>query len=73
VPHDEWGSAIVAFVVPGVGATCSEIEIKRHVARRLPRYMVPMRVMVVPELPRTSTGKIHRQRLGELVPDGLST
>jgi amino acid adenylation domain-containing protein len=63
VPHAEWGTAIVAFVVPGAGGVVTENEVKRHVAKRLPRYMVPARVEVVGSLPRTSTGKIDRQRV----------
>jgi clorobiocin biosynthesis protein CloN4 len=67
VPHDEWGKAIVACVVPKDGQSISETEIQRHVARRLPRYMVPTRVDVLEALPRTSTGKVDRQTLAEAV------
>jgi amino acid adenylation domain-containing protein len=63
VPHEEWGSAIVACVVPKDGLPISESEVKRHVAGRLPRYMVPARVDVLEALPRTSTGKVDRQKL----------
>jgi amino acid adenylation domain-containing protein len=65
VPHEEWGTAIVAFVVPKGDVSLAENEVKQHVARRLPRYMVPARVEVVAELPRTSTGKADRTRLAE--------
>jgi acyl-coenzyme A synthetase/AMP-(fatty) acid ligase len=62
-PHAEWGTAIVAWVVPTDGGEVTERDIKRHVADLLPRYMVPTRVEVVDALPRTSNGKIDRQRL----------
>jgi len=66
VPHGEWGTAVVAYVVIRTGATgLGERALQRHVASRLPRYMVPMRVEVVESLPRTSTGKIDRTRLRE--------
>jgi amino acid adenylation domain-containing protein len=65
VPHEEWGKAIVAYVVARDEASLSENEVKQHVARRLPRYMVPARVEVVSGLPRTSTGKADRTRLAE--------
>jgi acyl-coenzyme A synthetase/AMP-(fatty) acid ligase len=61
VPHEDWGKAIVAFVVPKDGATVTEIEVKRAAARRLPRHMIPARVEVAAELPHTSTGKIDRR------------
>jgi amino acid adenylation domain-containing protein len=65
VPHEEWGKAIVAYVVGKDGASLGATAIKGHVAKRLPRYMVPAAVEVVDALPRTSTGKVDRQRLLE--------
>lgn len=63
IPHQEWGKAIVAYVVPKGDAALAEPDVKRHVAQRLPRYMVPVRVETVSTLPRTSTGKVDRQHL----------
>jgi acyl-coenzyme A synthetase/AMP-(fatty) acid ligase len=63
IPHEHWGTAIIAFVVARNGVSLRDTEVKGHVARRLPRYMVPVGIEIVPELPRTSTGKIDRQRL----------
>jgi len=65
VPHDEWGTAIVACMVPRDGVTVTSGDVRRHVAARLPRYMVPARVEVRGALPRTSTGKIDRQTLAK--------
>jgi amino acid adenylation domain-containing protein len=70
IPHEEWGTAIVACVVAREGEAISEVEIKRHVARRLPRYMVPARVEVLSGLPRTSTGKVDRQALSGMSKSG---
>jgi amino acid adenylation domain-containing protein len=63
IPHEEWGTAIVAFVTPRDGQSPTPTELKRHVADRLPRYMVPTRVAMMRQLPRTSTGKIDRRQL----------
>ena len=38
---------------------------RRHVASRLPSYMVPASIRVVEQLPKTSTGKIDRPLLTE--------
>jgi amino acid adenylation domain-containing protein len=65
VPHDDWGTAVVAWVVPRNGSEVTERSVRRYVATLLPRYMVPARVVVVEALPRTSNGKIDRQRLLE--------
>jgi L-proline---[L-prolyl-carrier protein] ligase len=72
VPHEAWGTAIVAYVSPAAGATVTVSQVKRHVAARLPRYMVPARVEIVGALPRTSTGKIDRQAvLGRAGDEGV--
>jgi acyl-CoA synthetase (AMP-forming)/AMP-acid ligase II len=65
VPHDEWGSAIVAWVKPRDGVEVTEVDVRRHVAGRLPSSMVPMSIRVVEQLPKTSTGKIDRPLLTE--------
>jgi aspartate racemase len=65
VPHADWGSAIVAWVAPRNGSEVTVQTVRRHSASLLPRYMVPARVEVVDALPRTSNGKIDRQRLAE--------
>jgi acyl-coenzyme A synthetase/AMP-(fatty) acid ligase len=41
----------------------SETELVEHVSRRLPPYAIPVRILLVPDFPRTSTGKINRREL----------
>ena len=65
VPHDEWGSAIVAWVTPRDGVEVTEVDVRRHVAGRLPSYMVPTSIRIVEQLPKTSTGKVDRPLLTE--------
>jgi amino acid adenylation domain-containing protein len=65
VPHEEWGSAIVAFVSL-TGSDVSERELRQHVGTLLPRYMVPAEIVITESLPRTSTGKVDRGRLVDL-------
>jgi amino acid adenylation domain-containing protein len=68
LPHPEWGSAVIAFVIPRPGLDVTPNGVKRFVAARLPRYMVPASVQVLAEFPRTSTGKVDRRGLQELLP-----
>jgi amino acid adenylation domain-containing protein len=64
VADDRLGHGLVAFVVPAAGAALEPVEVKRIVAARLPRYMVPATVHVLAEpLPITSTGKVDRTAL----------
>lgn len=44
----------------------SQRELINHVRSQLPAYMVPARCVVVPELPRTSTGKVDTRALAEI-------
>ncbi|MFD9077103.1 AMP-binding protein, partial [Streptomyces lasiicapitis] len=44
------------------------IELKRHCARYLPRYMVPRTATCLDELPRNANGKTDYQRLGGAAP-----
>ena len=65
VPHQDWGSAIVVYVAPAAGIRPGAADLKRHLVERVPRYMLPWRIEVVDELPRTSTGKVDRAVLAE--------
>jgi amino acid adenylation domain-containing protein len=54
---------LMAFVVPVGEEIPSLLEIKRHCAARLPRYMIVDEVRVTSALPRTRNGKVDRQAL----------
>jgi amino acid adenylation domain-containing protein len=57
---------LVAVVVPREPAL-SVMDVKRHCAERLPRYMIPSQICLVRSLPRTSSGKIDRVRTRDAV------
>lgn len=59
--HDpEWGTAVVAVAEPSAGDLDG---LRRHLAPLLPRWALPRRLERVSRLPRTSSGKVDRQRL----------
>jgi amino acid adenylation domain-containing protein len=60
VPHAEWGTEIVAWVVPRDRSVRGQ-AVRKHAATLLPRYMVPTQVELVAALPRTSNGKVDRR------------
>jgi long-chain acyl-CoA synthetase len=70
LPHARWSEAITAVVVPKPGETIDEQQLIAALKERLDGYKVPKAVIVVDELPKTSTGKIQknvvRQRHAEL-------
>ncbi len=56
------GQILVGYVVPD-RATPPARELRRHLARRLPRYMIPRVFVSLTELPATTSGKLDRGRL----------
>ncbi|HOX24799.1 MAG TPA: amino acid adenylation domain-containing protein [Candidatus Krumholzibacteria bacterium] len=63
VPDDGHGHRLLAYVVIAGGAGLEVGTIRSHLTERVPLYMVPEQITVVPQLPRTSTGKIDRVAL----------
>ncbi|MFC0040740.1 acetate--CoA ligase [Actinomadura rayongensis] len=66
------GQAIVAFVIPR-GAAGEEVEgeaflqeLREHVSRKLGPIAKPRQIMIVPELPKTRSGKIMRRLLRDV-------
>jgi amino acid adenylation domain-containing protein len=62
VPDEQIGSRILAFLASTDGAD-PRAEVKEHCGARLPRYMLPDVFELLPELPKTSTGKVDRTTL----------
>ena len=60
LPHERWSEAITAVVVPRPGEALDEAALLRALRERLDGYKVPKAVIVVDELPKTSTGKIQK-------------
>ncbi len=60
-------SELRAFIVPAVDEPPSILEVKRHCAERLPRYMIVDRIHLLGELPRNSNGKVDRFALADSV------
>ncbi|GHH39986.1 amino acid adenylation domain-containing protein [Lentzea cavernae] len=68
VPDPELTHRLHALVVPRPDAgALTGADVLAHCRARLPGYMVPGAVHVVPDLPRTSTGKVARAELPALV------
>ncbi|GAB3307963.1 acetate--CoA ligase [Epidermidibacterium keratini] len=64
------GQAVVAFVILRGGAEddgdATVQELRNHVAREISPIAKPRQVMVVPELPKTRSGKIMRRLLQDI-------
>ncbi|HVU02561.1 MAG TPA: class I adenylate-forming enzyme family protein [Polyangiaceae bacterium] len=63
VPDELLGQAVKAFVVLEQGAELAVRDLQLECQRRLEGFMVPKHFEIVPELPKTDTGKIKKTSL----------
>ena len=54
---------LVAYVVPVAEAELTPEQIRDYLRRQLPEWMVPNHIVLLPDLPKTSSGKIDRNAL----------
>jgi O-succinylbenzoic acid--CoA ligase len=60
----EWGERVVAWIIPADPARPPTLdEVRRWVAATLAPWAAPKEIELVPELPRTSSGKVRRSEL----------
>ncbi|XP_010270776.1 PREDICTED: butyrate--CoA ligase AAE11, peroxisomal-like [Nelumbo nucifera] len=70
MPHNRWGETPCAFITLKKGAERSEEAIREadiiaYCRNNLPKFMSPRKVVLMEELPKTSTGKIQKFQLRE--------
>jgi acyl-CoA synthetase (AMP-forming)/AMP-acid ligase II len=63
VDDKQYGQRLVAFVVLIKGGSATTDSLQAHVRDNLANYKVPREIVVLNELPRSSTGKIARRDL----------
>lgn len=66
VPDENKGELAKAYIVARQGVVPDVADIERHCRERLAAYKVPRAFLFVPDLPKTSSGKILRRKLHEL-------
>ena len=62
-PHERWGEAVTAVVVPDNGVDIDEAALTGFCKERLAGYKVPKEVVLLEALPRTQTGKVEKHKL----------
>ena len=60
LPDDRWGEAPHAFIVLKPNASAAEDELRQFARDRMAHFKVPKGFHLVPELPKTATGKIQK-------------
>ena len=67
-PHPDWGEVIVAFVVPKPGRTVDDEALDRLCLEHIARFKRPKQYVHLPELPKSSYGKVLKTALRDLLP-----
>ncbi len=64
VPHSRWGEAGKAFVSLEVEArSLAPVDLRAHCEQHLAKFKVPMEFVILPDLPKTDSGKISKKLL----------
>lgn len=63
VPDEKWGESARAVVVVREGSAPDPAAILASLGGRLAKYKIPKSIVIVPELPRTASGKLLKHHL----------
>jgi thioesterase domain-containing protein len=63
------GKELAAFVVGRSGQTLASEELRAHLRKRLPEYLIPAAMLTLPRLPLTPNGKVDRWALAARTDD----
>jgi carnitine-CoA ligase len=71
VPSEYSEDEVMAVIAPVPGATIDPVSLSEFLAARMPYFMVPRYIRILPELPKTPTAKVMKAELrGEgITPD----
>lgn len=69
LPHKDFGEGVTAVVVPQSNALLDEASVLKAMDGRLAKFKLPKRVLIVPELPRNTMGKVQKNVLRDTYVD----
>jgi malonyl-CoA/methylmalonyl-CoA synthetase len=73
VPHPDFGETVVAILVPSPDGQPDLDAIKVNIATSLARFKHPQRMILMPELPRNTMGKVQKKALRDQFKDLFSS
>ena len=65
IPDEQFGEAVIAYVVAKDGAAPGEDALIDHCRSQIASYKKPRRIQLIKSLPRNSTGKVAKNVLRE--------
>jgi amino acid adenylation domain-containing protein len=64
--NDEEEPRLIAYAVREAGASLSIAELRQHLRKQLPDYMIPSGFVILDQIPLTVSGKVDRQALPDV-------
>ena len=71
VPHADFGEAVVGVLVAHPNAELDLDQITASIGKSLARFKQPKKLVILPELPRNTMGKVQKNVLREEFSDAL--
>jgi fatty-acyl-CoA synthase len=65
LPDEKWGEVVTAYIVPKQAHIIHEDELIVYCEKKLGKYKIPKRFILLEELPKTHVGKIDKNKLKE--------
>ena len=63
VPHPDFGETVLALIVPSAERAPDLDAIHAHISQSLARFKLPKKLILLPELPRNTMGKVQKNTL----------
>ena len=63
VPHPDFGETVLALIVPSAERAPDLDAIHAHISHSLARFKLPKKLILLPELPRNTMGKVQKNTL----------
>lgn len=67
IPDIYLGEAIIAYITVHGNLPMNEKDIQRHCMTSLESFMVPQKIIILPEMPKSSNGKIDKAEIKKLL------
>ncbi len=71
IPHADFGESVVGILVAQSGHVPDLEGIKERIGKSLARFKQPQHLIILPELPRNTMGKVQKKALREQFADGV--
>ena len=73
IPHPTLGETVAAAVVLRDNSQVTESKIREYLTERLADFKIPTRILIVDDIPKTSTGKVRLADIAAMFAEPLKS